>query len=193
MPPTAAPRGAVSAGRLPSAVSVTSQRCPQEGPRRGTRAGGRVTRPWHPGALCPCCAGEGWADPAPQRPVRPPAHSPGPTPPLPGGARGLLAPGAVPSLPHQLGGSAPAAPGRGAGRVGVAFGWALSTSLLTFCDLHVFYQVFFLGGKPSTKNFLTRERTGPEETAVCAAGVGAGSAPGTPQSAPPVPLLYLLF
>lgn len=37
------------------------------------------------------------------------------------------------------------------------------------------------------KNFLTRERTSPEETAVCAAGVGAGSAPGTPQSAPPCP------
>lgn len=156
-PPAAALRGGVAEGCLPGAVPRKALSS-----ARGQKAVGR-------GPAFLLRQGPGRADPTPQRPLPSARAQPG-----------LPALGAVPSLPHRPGHGAPSAQGWRAGPVGVAsrsrHGYVAPDALLSRALAGV------LGGKPSRKTFLTRKRTSPEEMAVRAGGVGAGTVPG---GAPP--------
>lgn len=131
-------------------------------------------RPWDAAAAPqgPCVLAVPGAGPGRPHPTAAPAVRPCTARPSCPGGRALA--------PAQAGARGAVSAGLAGGPVGVAsrsrHGYVAPDALLSRALAGV------LGGKPSRKTFLTRKRTSPEEMAVRAGGVGAGTVPG---GAPP--------
>lgn len=161
-PPAAALRGGVAEGCLPGAAP---------GRPSAVHVG---RRPWDAAAAPqgPCVLAAPGAGPGRPHPTAAPAVRPRTARPSCPGGRALA--------PAQAGARGAVSAGLAGGPVGVAsrsrHGYVAPDALLSRALAGV------LGGKPSRKTFLTRKRTSPEEMAVRAGGVGAGTVPG---GAPP--------